>query len=86
MKGNILIIHKLSILSNDFDDYNAKLSGRFFKTAEEFITIMNKKVDAVSLGPLDFSVNEYGEIKSDLKEAGISNDLIIHVDEIIQGK
>lgn len=86
VRNRVLDLYHIAVLSNEFDETNKALTDKFVKMAEELIAVMNKKVTAGSLGELNFTLEERGLIKAELKDAGLNDGLLKLLDEIIEGK
>lgn len=86
IKEQVMTLHELSILSNDFDDFHSKITTMFFKMSEEWIAVINKKADDCNLGGVDIETLEYADIKVGLKDAGLDEKLLKCLDEVVQGK
>jgi len=84
-KERLVDLSNLAVISDTFDS-NKLVKNKFVKLAEEWLTVVHRKVDGGELGKIEFSMNEYGTIRLNLKNAGLNDDLIALFDDIAEGK
>ena len=83
MTEQVRTLYHLSILSNGFDEYNEAVKEKFSKMSEIWIGAMNSKSLENRLGALDISVEEYGNMKVKLSEAGLDETVIKYLDSVV---
>lgn len=80
-KERINDLNNAAILAKNFNE-NPDVKNKFSKLAEEWLTVINRKITGDELGILDFTLNERGKIRINLAKAGLSEDLLKLFDEI----
>lgn len=81
----VLDLYYISVISNELDDNNILLKQKYVNMANDFIAIMNKTVHLNSLGDLGFSIQEEGNMRSTLADAGVNDAGVDLFGDILQG-
>lgn len=85
VKERIMDLDNIAVIAKEFGE-DPIVKEKFAKLSEEFLTMLHRKVDGSHLGKIELSINEYGKIKLDLKNAGLNEALLNLFDEIAEGK
>ncbi len=85
IKERIYDIYELSIISMNFDDSNDKVKKEFVELSEEWITMMNREFKNSSLEKITLTFDEYTFIRKGLKDAGVSDNILVLYDEMVEG-
>ena len=83
-KERLVNLSNLAIISDNFDS-NPIVKEKFAKLSEEWLTVLHRKIDGNHIGKVEFTMNDYGEIRLNLINAGLSDDLIKLFEEIAVG-
>jgi len=75
----------ISFFINGIDDFGA-CKKDFSKFGEEKINMMHKVSSIRELPKIEMNINTYGNIKNNLKKAGINEKVVALCDEFIEGK
>ena len=86
MKERVDDLHNLAVVSKAFNDTNPKLSEKFALFAEDVLKEVNRQFKDRSLEPIEYKANELGVIMIDLKDAGLSDNVLKLLEEITIGK
>lgn len=85
VKERIYDLNLVAVILNEFDEFGVS-KEYFSKTAEEWFIVMNRKIVGDNLKKIELSINEQAEIRLNLINTGISEEVIKLYDEIVVGK
>lgn len=85
IKERVVTLGHVAKLVNDLDTFGV-VEKDFVVFAEDWLTVMNRAVVTGNLDKVEFSINDMGIIRKNLKEAGVNDKVIALYDGIVEGK
>ena len=82
-KEKINDIYQLSILTNCLMDESNSIQKEFVELAETGLTSINRLVKSNELGKIEFSINDFTNMKKDFQKLGVREEVLKYLDEIV---
>ena len=82
-KERIDDLYHLSVLTNCLKNDSNSIASSYISLANSGLTTINRLVKSGELGLLEYSINDFTSIRKSIKNAGVSEDVLKYLDEIV---